>query len=106
MKQSKRATLPKIIPVAPIDELIRLRKMFEAIFFAHPFGLPSFDYRSFKEGEAYLLLVGPEGDFSAREKEFLREISAIPISLGPRRLRTETAAVAFLVKALCVSREI
>lgn len=43
------------------------------------------------------LLVGPEGGFSAEEREKLRAQSFVtPISLGPRILRADTAAVAAL----------
>ncbi len=40
------------------------------------------------------LLLGPEGGFSAHERERLREAGAHPVSLGPRTLRAETAAIA------------
>ncbi len=47
-------------------------------------------------------LVGPEGGISKRERELLREKGWMPVSLGRRILRSETAAVfaaaAFLVK--------
>ncbi len=43
------------------------------------------------------VLVGPEGGFSAPEREMLRaKHFVIPISLGPRILRADTAAVAVL----------
>ena len=37
--------------------------------------------------------VGPEGDFTPAELQFLLACGAHPVSLGPRVLRTETAAV-------------
>ena len=44
------------------------------------------------------ILVGPEGGFSDAEKALLRGLPLVrPISLGPRILRAETAAVAALV---------
>ncbi|HVW93366.1 MAG TPA: 16S rRNA (uracil(1498)-N(3))-methyltransferase [Devosia sp.] len=43
------------------------------------------------------LLVGPEGGFAPEERESLRRQSfTVPISLGPRILRADTAAVAAL----------
>ena len=42
------------------------------------------------------LLVGPEGGLSAQEFKQLREKDFLPVKLGPRILRTETAAVAAL----------
>lgn len=38
------------------------------------------------------VIVGPEGGFSAREREKLAQV-ATPVSLGPRILRAETAAI-------------
>jgi 16S rRNA (uracil1498-N3)-methyltransferase len=45
---------------------------------------------------SYLLLVGPEGGFSPAEAELCRRRGARVATLGPRILRTETAAVAAL----------
>ena len=39
------------------------------------------------------ILIGPEGDFSPAEAELARSLGWIPVTLGPSRLRTETAAV-------------
>jgi 16S rRNA (uracil1498-N3)-methyltransferase len=38
-----------------------------------------------------LLIIGPEGGFSEREVEEAKALGAIPITLGSRILRTETA---------------
>ena len=43
------------------------------------------------------LLVGPEGGFSDTEREQIRQLASVrPISLGPRILRSDTAALAAL----------
>ncbi len=42
------------------------------------------------------LLVGPEGGLSEREVDIAATIGCLPLSLGPRVLRTETAALAAL----------
>ena len=42
---------------------------------------------------AVVLHVGPEGGWSDEERERLAAAGALPVSLGPRRLRVETAAV-------------
>jgi len=48
-------------------------------------------------GHPLAVLIGPEGGFAADEREMLRSVSgAIAISLGPRVLRADTAAVAAL----------
>jgi 16S rRNA (uracil1498-N3)-methyltransferase len=51
------------------------------------------------EGEAppWAILIGPEGGFSPEERERLRALPfAVPVSLGPRILRADTAAIAAL----------
>ncbi len=40
-----------------------------------------------------LVLVGPEGGLTQDEEKRLIELGAVPVSLGPTRLRVETAAV-------------
>ena len=48
-------------------------------------------------GEPWAILIGPEGGFSAAERARLGEAPfAHPVSLGPRILRADTAAVAAL----------
>jgi 16S rRNA (uracil1498-N3)-methyltransferase len=43
------------------------------------------------------VLIGPEGGFSATEREHLRKLEFVtPVSLGPRILRADTAAIAAL----------
>ena len=40
------------------------------------------------------LLIGPEGGISAEEIEGAARSDAVPVTLGPRILRAETAAIA------------
>jgi len=44
--------------------------------------------------EEITLLIGPEGGFSIKEVELARTKGAVPVTLGPRILRTETAGLA------------
>lgn len=49
------------------------------------------------EGGPWAILIGPEGGFSEAEREKLRAMpEAVSVSLGPRILRADTAAVAAL----------
>ena len=41
----------------------------------------------------YLILIGPEGDFSSEEIDMAIQEGFKPVSLGDSRLRTETAGV-------------
>jgi 16S rRNA (uracil1498-N3)-methyltransferase len=51
-------------------------------------------------GDALTIVVGPEGGFDPGEAERLRASGARPLTLGPRVLRFETAAIAALAIAL------
>lgn len=51
-------------------------------------------FSKIKKGDDTTLLIGPEGDFSPKEVELALESGFQTVSLGPTRLRTETAAVA------------
>jgi len=54
-------------------------------------------------GNRFLVLIGPEGDFSSSEVELALSQGFIPISLGDSILRTETAAL-MVVTALYLLR--
>jgi len=48
-----------------------------------------------------IVLIGPEGGFTAAETDMLQAGGAVSLRLGPHVLRTETAAVAAVVALLC-----
>ncbi len=48
----------------------------------------------YEKGMNVLILIGPEGDFTAEEVEFAARNGFIPVHLGSSRLRTETAGIA------------
>jgi 16S rRNA (uracil1498-N3)-methyltransferase len=58
---------------------------------------------AFKPGPA-LILTGPEGGFTEEERAAVRAApNAVPISLGPRILRAETAALAALAAYMAIA---
>jgi 16S rRNA (uracil1498-N3)-methyltransferase len=52
--------------------------------------------KAVSKGERFTLAAGPEAGFTAEEEAALAREGFVPASLGPRTLRTETAAVAAL----------
>ena len=85
--------------LADIDEPVKLRAFLKArdpartLYFADETGGEPAS-RAFKPGPA-LILTGPEGGFTPDEAAAIRAApNARPISLGPRILRAETAALA------------
>jgi len=49
---------------------------------------------SLRDAGSYVVLIGPEGGWTGAEVELARTHGFVPVSLGPRVLRTETAAIA------------
>ena len=49
---------------------------------------------------AVAIYIGPEGGWTVEERERLVADGALAVSLGPRRLRVETAAVVTLAQTL------
>lgn len=56
---------------------------------------------AFREGPA-IILIGPEGGFTDEERSLAVGAGAVSISLGPRILRAETAALAVLAAYMAV----
>ena len=53
--------------------------------------------KGFFRGEPWSVLIGPEGGFAPEERAAIRALPfAVPVSLGPRILRADTAAIAAL----------
>lgn len=94
-EQCARTALPELAPVAKLDVLLRDWPEGRTLFFAdEQGGQPAAQAFAAANGRA-ALLVGPEGGFDDDERAAIRAMpSARAISLGPRILRGETAAIA------------
>lgn len=58
-----------------------------------------------KPYQRYLILIGPEGDFTPSEIEFALQNGYKPVTLGNTRLRTETAALAACFEVNFLNRD-
>ena len=94
-EQCARTALPEIAPVAKLDALLRDWPQERDLFFAdEEGGEPAADAFCYADRPA-ALLIGPEGGFDEAERAAIRAHPAtVAISLGPRILRGETAAIA------------
>jgi len=94
-EQCGRTVLPEIADPLPLARLLDERDSGRTLYFADEGGgEPAAE--AFKSGPA-LILTGPEGGFTEDERTAVRASpNAVPISLGPRILRAETAALAAL----------
>lgn len=99
-EQSERITVPQI------NESIALNKMLSnwdeqrklILCDESGGGVPMVEaLSSLKKGDKYAVLIGPEGGFSNSEFAILRnQPYIIPVSMGPRILRADTAAIVAL----------
>jgi 16S rRNA (uracil1498-N3)-methyltransferase len=94
-EQCARTALPELAPPLPLAHLLRGWPQDRTLFFADETGgEPAHASFSSHPGSA-ALLVGPEGGFDEAERESIRLIPQCrAITLGPRILRGETAAIA------------
>jgi 16S rRNA (uracil1498-N3)-methyltransferase len=99
-EQCGRTRLPEIAEPMPLKTLLLAAQ--RPLYFADEAGgEPAAS--AFKPGPA-LLLVGPEGGFTDDERAAIRgAANAVPISLGPRILRAETAALAALAAYMAIA---
>lgn len=95
MKQSLKAVLPRIDEITPISDFLA-QQLDGQKFIAYCddiYQRQELACRYTPLGSA-TILIGPEGDFSPKEITAAIESGFLPITLGPNRLRTETAAIA------------
>lgn len=98
-EQCERTALPILRPLVKLDELLKDWPADRHLFFAderiHTSGEGSFRKALVANDGPAAILIGPEGGFSDAENDAIRGLpQSVPISLGPRILRADTAAVA------------
>lgn len=99
-EQCGRTRLPQIVQPIPLAEL--LKDEGRTLYFADEAGGEPVA-SAFTPGAA-TILTGPEGGFTDEERAKIRAAGhAVPISLGPRILRAETAALASLAAYMAVA---
>ena len=98
-EQSERITIPKICALKKLKDLIESWDSQRIIFFCDETirkkNAVKLNFQNLSKKSFGAILIGPEGGFSAKETSYLREKKFIrPIDLGPRILRSDTAAIA------------
>lgn len=96
-EQCGRARVPDILPVMPLAEWLEHSQNCELRLVLHHRTEQSL--ASLAKPSSVALMIGPEGGLSPEEISQAENSGFLPVALGPRVLRTETAPVAAL--ALC-----
>lgn len=97
-KQSKRDIIPQVQPVQTMQQMLAnndLQHKIIAYECEDRLGLKT-ALQSCHNLQELLLIIGPEGGISEFELELARKNGAVPVSLGKRILRAETAGVVAL----------
>lgn len=99
-KQSRRGVIPQVQPVADFKQAVEMSKDFSCKW------IPYENFKNMEsakemlgqiqQGDKIAVYIGPEGGFEASEVDYAIEHCIIPVSLGRRILRTETAGLMLL----------
>ncbi len=114
-KQSRRSTIPKVSPVLDFSQALKefsARKTQMGIIaweMEEKSHLREVLRSSVGGGISKLplaIFIGPEGGFTPEEVEEARRAGVVPVSLGSRILRTETAGLVVAIAAFYESRDL
>lgn len=99
-EQCHRNQIPDVFHPMSMKQLIEESKSADVKIYAYEEEARLEKFQSFstivkklKKGQNMLVVIGPEGGFAREEAELFNKNGFIPVRLGPRILRTETAAL-------------
>lgn len=110
-EQTGRMDVPEVIEPMKLDRLLEGWDADRRLMFCDEAGddpdqewggtygraKPALDALSGQGGAAWAVLIGPEGGFDPEERKLLRGLDRVtPVTLGPRILRADTAAISAL----------
>ena len=93
MKQSHQSVLPLLSPLEKFSHFVNQKADQKFVAYVDQENPNHLKDRASK-GKSYIVLIGPEGDFSKEELNLAQQNGFSKVSLGPNRLRTETAGLA------------
>ena len=109
-QQSGRTRIPLVEPILDWPALVAMFGDFDRVYIpwelADPRPLRDRFEAEAPEATRFLIVIGPEGGFARAEVERAEAAGAMPISLGRRILRTETAALVVLAALLYARAEL
>ena len=93
-EQSNRLKIPKLEKILKLNEFLKLNENINIIF-----GDLNTDNSkiNFKSSDPLCILIGPEGDFTVKERENILKLKKlIPLKINHNILRSETAAISMI----------
>lgn len=101
-EQSHRIKIMDVLKTATFKEFLNYSKQFDLCLYAYEASSKDDSLKTILKTKKYqniIVLVGPEGGISDKEKMMLDVAGFLPISLGPRILRTQVAPL-YVMSAL------
>lgn len=97
-KQSRRGIIPRISPIISLsDAFIKSQEMdCKVIAYENEKNNKLKNLLANYNGKSIAVFIGPEGGFEENEINLAKEYEVVPITLGTRILRTETAGLAIV----------
>ena len=98
-EQCLRVELPQVMEPEKLDRALANLDAGRRLMFCDEAGdaRPAVEALAEAGGTSWALLIGPEGGFTPAERARIRAMpNAVPVSLGPRILRADTAAISAL----------
>lgn len=99
-KQSKRAVIPEVTEVSSFARAVGMASGMDVALIPYELAEDMSRTKSLLEGirpgQRVAVFIGPEGGFAEAEIGLARESGVLPVTLGKRILRTETAGLAVL----------
>jgi 16S rRNA (uracil1498-N3)-methyltransferase len=96
LAQSQQYYMPEVLVEKSLETLLANSEEYDYVLLADPRGKSEVPLG----GRRILLMIGPEGGFADSEMDTCMQSGAQLLSLGPTRLRTETAAIVGVSKIL------
>ena len=97
-EQSNRLQVPKLERIVKLNEFLKLNQNTNILFG----DLNSDNTKiNFKSADPFCILIGPEGDFTIKERENILNLKKlIPLKINKNILRSETAAIS-MISIMC-----
>lgn len=99
-KQSKRMIVPEVKPVMSFQDAVKYAGSFDRKLIPYELAKGMDEtrriIREIRPGQSVAIFIGPEGGFDEEEIAFAEEAGIVPVTLGRRILRTETAGMTVL----------